>query len=189
MIDLAQPSMALNDERLHSAANMQYGMAIAPKDRAEEIIEWIAEVGRMSGKLRNVVFSCHGAPGYMQMGTGFDINNVSLFSRLRGRVEKIWLRGCETALAPGNAPGARGDGNAFCSRMAREACCDVVAATEVQVSKVGRLPFGKLDTFEGLVLNYGPAGTVTWSQRYKSGYFKAPRAWGMVRGGWQGNDG
>ena len=59
----------------------------------------------------------------------------------------------------------------FCCEIAKAAECYVVASTELQVIGVNRvLPYGHLDTYEGLVLSYGPGGNVTWSHRYPSTY-------------------
>jgi hypothetical protein len=60
------------------------------------------------------------------------------------------------------------NGHDFCSSLARNAHCYVVAATEYQWSKEGTLPYGCLDTYEGLLLCYNPQGSISWQQRYPS---------------------
>lgn len=181
MITLEQPSMALNDERHgHMTVRMWNTWGVRRNDTRQHIIDWVATVAtRAQGrKLKNVVFSCHGAPGYLEMGEGFQREHATMFSRWAGLVEKIWFRACSVALIEGS--GTNSDGNLFCSEIARFGRCYVVASTETQWTRptIGdvvwrgghhRLPFGQLDSFEGLVLSYGPDGNVTWSQRYSSG--------------------
>jgi hypothetical protein len=66
----------------------------------------------------------------------------------------------------------------FCSEIAKAAQCYVVASTELQVIGSNRtLPYGCLDTYEGLVLSYGPDGSVTWSHRYPSTYKRGTGGW------------
>lgn len=191
MIDISQPAMGLNDRtRHHIHVQMWNTWDVPVNDTADHITAWVASVARgaSGGKLRNVVFSCHGAPAQIQIGQGFDINNVGLFSRWRGLVDKIWIRCCQVAYIAGTGPAATNDGNVFCSRMAQEAGCYVVASTELQIGAVGRvLPFGQIDTYEGLVLSYGPAGNITWQHRYPSGYHTPARAWGLIPENWHGN--
>src|SRR5262249_26513383 len=138
------------------------------------------------GRLKNVVFSCHGAPGQILIGQGINSSHIPLFERWteggRPLVEKIWFRCCQVALIPsppaGGGPASGGDGNMFCSGVAKAAKTYVVASTELQVGEVGRtLPYGKLDTYEGLVLSYGPGGNVTWSHRYASTYRESSGNW------------
>ena len=180
MIILEQPSMALNDERHgHLTVRMWNTWNVRQTDTSDHIIDWVAAVAGKAtgGKLKNVVFSCHGAPGSVQMGGGFTRANVTSFARWAGKVEKIWFRACNVALI--SAAGGSADGNLFCSEVARHAQCYVVASTETQWTRPTTmeaifsgghhtLPFGKLDTFEGLVLSYGPGGNVTWEHRYDS---------------------
>jgi hypothetical protein len=66
----------------------------------------------------------------------------------------------------------------FCSEIAQAAQCYVVASTELQVIGVNRvLPYGCLDTYEGLVLSYSPDGSVSWSHRYPSTYQQSGGGW------------
>lgn len=177
MITIEGPHMGLNDERAPAFVQMWNTWRISRGENRQHIIEWVAEVARGApgGKLKNVVFSCHGNSAYLQMGQGFDRTNTAMFSAWRGLVEKIWFRACLVGLITTPGSPTSGDGNLFCSEIARAANCYVVASTELQVANTGRvLPFGKLDTFEGLVLSYGPQGNVTWSQRYPSTYQRDP---------------
>jgi hypothetical protein len=195
MITIDQPAMGLNDRaRHHIHVQMWNTWDVPPDDPADHIAGWVAEVvrGAPGGRLKNVVFSCHGSPGSIGIGQGINAGNVNLFARWRGLVDKIWIRACRVAfIPPGGAGGtgpAAGDGNVFCSRLAQAAQAYVVASTELQIGEVGRvLPFGKLDSYEGLVLSYGPGGNVTWSHRYRSGYQTPARWFGLIPQNWHGN--
>jgi len=184
MITIAQPAMGLNDRVDHHIhVHMRNTWDVPKKTTAERITEHVASVARAvpGGRLRNVVFSCHAAPAEILIGTGFNIGNVGLFSRWRGLVDKIWLRCCQVAYIAGTGPAATKDGNVFCSRMAQEAGAYVVASTELQAGADGReLPYGQLDTYEGLVLSYGPAGNITWQHRYPSTYRIPGHFWGLI---------
>jgi hypothetical protein len=190
MITIDQPAMGLNSTwNHHIHVQMWNTWDVAASATPEHIIGWVRQValGAPGGKLKNVVFSCHGQPGSIGIGQGLNCSHLGLFSQWTQDgaplVEKIWFRCCEVARIPTTGAGAcgpagGGDGNLFCSGVAKAAKCYVVASTELQVGTVGRvLPFGKLDTFEGLVLSYGPGGNVTWSHRYPSTYQYADGNW------------
>jgi hypothetical protein len=144
------------------------------------IISRVAAVARraVGGRLRHLVISGHGSPGHLSVGEGFGEEHIALFAGRRGLVEKIWLPNCRVAGIPDAAGRARGerDGNAFCSGLARQARCYVVASTERQVDLAVSAPADMMTSFEGLVLSYGPQGTVTWQQRYPSTYTTADRS-------------
>jgi hypothetical protein len=184
MIRLGSPHMGLNDTRTTNQVQMWNTWRVSTSEAVDHMLGWVAEVARGApgGKLKNIVFRCHGAPAYLQCGAGISRSDTSKFRVWRGLVDKIWFSACQVGyITPGSsgAPGpANGDGNLFCSEIAREAQCYVVASTELQVIGVNRiLPFGCLDTFEGLVLSYGPGGDVTWSHRYPSTYNKGSSGW------------
>ena len=192
MIDIEQPAMGLNSTKiLRGGVQMWNTWDVAANKSASDIIESVRAVALSApgGRLKNVVFHCHGAPGTVGIGRGIRQADLPLFTRWteQGRplVEKIWFRCCRVAyITPG--PGgtgvaAGGDGNVFCSRLAYLSKAYVVASTETQVGVTGRiLPFGKLDTFEGLVLSYSPLGDVTRSHRY-------PSTWPIGSDDWHDN--
>ncbi len=176
MIHLESPHMGLNDSRSTNSVQMWNTWNITTTETVQHMVDWVAEVAGSApgGKLKNVVFRCHGAPGYLQAGAGIRRENVARFSAWRDLVDKVWFSACLVARIP--APAAQGagggsSGHVFCQEFARAAQCYVVAPTELQV--IGRnrtLPYGCLDTFEGLVLSYNPQGEVSWSHRYPSTY-------------------
>ena len=63
---------------------------------------------------------------------------------------------------------------AIASELAQALGCYLVVGTELQVSSrysaTAPVPYGQLDTYEGLVLSYNPRGVIDWSRRYPSVY-------------------
>lgn len=179
MITLEEPHMGLNDVTGPYKVHMWKTSPVYPTTTLQHILEEVAEAARRApgGKLRNLVFCCHGMPAYLFCGQGIGRADTARFTVWRDLVEKIWFSACNLAYSTpasgrGCAPGpAHGDGHMFCSEIAQAAQCYVVASTELQAYTAGRtLPYGKLDSFEGLVLSYNPAGEVSWSHRYPSTY-------------------
>lgn len=74
--------------------------------------EWIGKVSRSArgGRLKNLVLSCHGTAGRLELGQGFSAENAYLFNQLNGLVQKIWLPDC--LVAKGHT------GQVFCAAMA-----------------------------------------------------------------------
>lgn len=176
MITLEQPSLGLNSHHDHHVHVSMWNTGNVPASKsAVEIAEWIRRVAVSApgGRLKNVVFSCHGSPGHINIGTGIGLSDVPAFARLvvhdEPLVAKFWFRCCQVALIA--AAGTSRDGNRFCSAFAQATKAYVVASTELQWSHGRTLPFGELDGFEGLVLSYGPDGNISWQHGYRSGWF------------------
>lgn len=180
MFRLEQPSMALNSPEVkHSKITMWNTWEVPMNTPREHIINWVSNVARGApgGKLKNVVINCHGAAAYVQIGQGFGPSHTGMFTPWTGLVEKIWFVACLVARIPTSAmraDGITGDGNIFCSEIARNAQCHVVAPTEEQInrggSNKGRYDIGVMPTFEGLLVSYSPNGEITWSHRYRSNW-------------------
>lgn len=169
MITIQQPAIAINDSRDFAFANMWKKYAACGNTPRETIINDVARIARSArgGTVKNIVFCCHGSPGFLQLGQGFDRSHSGLFSAWAGLVEKIWIRACNFAQIQLPNSTTTGDGNIFCSEIARNARCFVTASTELQyTNRTTALPFGRLDCFEGLVMNYGPAGNALPSSRH-----------------------
>ena len=186
MIFLEEPHMGLNDSRSTNKVQMWNTWDVKTTDTVEHILAWVAEVAKKApgGKLKNVVFRCHGAPAYLQCGAGIRRADTAKFKAWRGLVDKIWFSACLVGyIAPGTsgaAGPASGDGNMFCCEISKAAECHVVTPTELQVIGANRvLPYGHIDTYEGLVLSYSPPdGKITWSHRYPSTFDRgAGRGW------------
>jgi hypothetical protein len=185
MYRLERPNMAVNDRRVAGSGSfrrfqMWNTWDIDATETREHIVEWVATVaGRATGgKLKNLVLSGHGLPANLQLGQGFDSSHIPLFAAWAGLIEKIWLPNCLIARIPDAAmqaqlnrdyPGtSTGDGNVFCSELAKTVRCYVVAATENQCDRPTDVPPDMMTSFEGLVLSYGPGGDITWSSRNPS---------------------
>ncbi|MCB1826598.1 MAG: hypothetical protein KDJ54_19270 [Candidatus Competibacteraceae bacterium] len=178
MITIDQPAMTLNSKVTPPIARYQMWNSwdIDGTHTIAHIVAWVATVARGApgGKLKNLVIQCHGSPGYIYLGTGsFNRTNVSTMNSWAGLIEKIWVVACRPAyIDPTCGPTGfcASDGNLLISEMARAAQCYVVASTETQWNIAKTYPFGKIPSYEGLVLSYGPQGNVTWSHRYPSGW-------------------
>jgi hypothetical protein len=186
MITIGYPHMGLNDERAPVFVQMYNTWRVTRSETPDHIVDWTAEVARRTpgGKLNEIVISCHGAPGYLQLGTGIGAGEISLFRRWRGLVNKVWIRACLVGRIVGPDTASQGDGafisalsmsgngHRFCSDLAQALRCYLVVGTELQTSgrysTTNPVPFGQLDSYEGLVLSYHPDGTIGWTRRYSS---------------------
>ena len=210
MIHLEGPHMGLYDSRSTNRVQMWNTWAVSRSESIGHMVEWVAAVARSApgGKLRNLVFRCHGDSGYLQMGAGIKLSDIPQFSAWRGLVDRTYFSACsvahiDSARSNGGVAGSDGnlskssagvdaerrsnggvagsDGNRFCSEFARTVGCYLVAGTEPQV--IGRnrvLPYGCLDTFEGLVLTYSPAGGICGQHRWPSTYDRGRGRGGMA---------
>lgn len=165
MIEIEQPAMAVNDVRDLTPAQMWNTWYVQPTDTRKRILDWVAHVARYStaaGKLNNLVLCCHGAPGSLELGEGFDKNHTPLFAAWAGLIETIWIRACQFTYFPKPGTQALGAGGLFCSEIAQYARCQVIASMDaLYIGQQKPLSYGELDGFEGLTLSYAPDGTVT----------------------------
>src|SRR5262249_42312409 len=99
MLRLERPNMAINDPRCNTRYQMWNTWNIQATEPREHLLGWTGVVanGAPGGKLKNLVIHCHGSPGAMALGQGFDRSNVEMFSTLRGKVNVIWLHVCLVA--------------------------------------------------------------------------------------------
>jgi hypothetical protein len=162
MITIHQPAIAVNDTRDFGLAQMWNTYKVQPHFTRSEITSNLRHVARSApgGRVKSIVICCHGNPGSLQLGEGFDRSNAGAFGRLAGMVEIIWIRACRFAAIDSPNSETAGDGNLFCSEIARNARCYVFASSADQMTDARFLPFGKLDNFEGAVFQYGPQGNV-----------------------------
>lgn len=185
MITIRHPHMGLNDQRAPVYVQMWNTRLIQPAETRRKIIDDVVAVARTApgGKLAEIVISCHGAPGYLQLGEGVATAHVDEFQDWRGLVDKVWIRACMVGriVGPdtaGQGDGAfiqalslSGDGHRFCQGLARALRSYLVVGTELQSSnytQTNPVPFGQLDTYEGLVASYHPNGDLGWMRRYAS---------------------
>lgn len=173
MFAIEQPSMALNDTRVNNTVQMAITRLVQPVEGVSSILGAVitAAKAQAGGKLKNLVFNCHGLPGQLQMGAGIDRNLTDRFSMLvidgKPIVDVIYLRSCLVARIDG--AGSPSDGNLFCCEIAKNAKATVIASTAEQQTRIKKslgmsIPYGMLDTFEGTTLFYGPEGNVLSSQ-------------------------
>lgn len=171
MITIPPTHIALNDPRAPAFAHMRYSYRVGETESRESIVQRVVRAAKLfpAKRIHNVVVSCHGNPGQLQLGEGFETHHAALFAAWRDKVDRVWLRACRVA---------RNDafGHSLARGMARAAGCYVVASTELQ-TEVGlrRLPYGRLDTPEGLLVCFAPSGRVEWESRFPSTYYIARR--------------
>jgi len=176
MITIEQPAMVLNavtPPPQIARYQMWNSWDVQPAANSGRIIENCRTVARSApgGKLKNLIIQCHGAPGQISIGQGFDRSNVGLFSGLQGCVELIWIVACQPArISVTCSPGTfcPADGNLFISEMARAAQCEIIAPTETQTNRSITYAFGMIPSYEGLIVKYNRLGRIYWSQRYPS---------------------
>lgn len=185
MITVSSPSMALNDTRAVGPYNMDTNQTIQPTTTIREVVDFVLDTAATAPGhlLSNLILTAHGAPGYFELGTGLGPTTMSPFGDVRGKVTKIWFRGCLVGRIAGPETARHGDGAAlrayglntgnghdFLSAFARLTGCYVVAPTEMQARNRPAYPRGVMDSYEGLVLCYNPAGAISWQHRYPSLY-------------------
>lgn len=176
MIKIPQPSMALNSHNVPGAKYRMWNTYNVPSSHdPDHILGWCAKVADEVGKLKVLIINCHGkysdtsrsgTGGFgLTIGTGIRRADTGKFSVLRGKVSSIWITACGTARITFAGSTTDGDGNIFCSEIARESGAYVVAATTSQQGAL-YVPENHIDDFEGLVLRYNPSGGVDWSADY-----------------------
>lgn len=185
MITITSPSMALNDTRAVGPYNMDVNQAVQPTTTIRAMVDLVvaAATTATGAILSNLILTAHGSPGFFQLGTGLSLETMIPFGDVRGKVRKIWFRGCLVGRIAGPETAAHGDGAAlqayglnigdghrFLGAFARLTGSYVVAATEMQARNRATYPRNLMDSYEGLVLCYNPAGAISWQHRYPSLY-------------------
>jgi hypothetical protein len=182
MIVVASPSMAINDSRSPVSYTMDTTRTVQPATTIRSIVDMVLEEAKRVGSIQNLVLNGHASPGDVQIGSGLSFGTMLPFSAVRGKVLKIWLRGCLVARIIGpetehdgdaavlKALKITGDGHAFVSSFARLTGCYVVVPTEIQISRHRSYHKGLMDAYEGLVLSYDPCGNINWQRRYPSAH-------------------
>jgi hypothetical protein len=122
----------------------------------EHMLGWVAIVasGAPGGKLQNLILNAHGNSGWIRLGTGFrTMEHLSHFEKVRGLVGQILILACKVASIT-----EKGDGNKFCSEMAKRAGADVIVSSNYQVASLVSLPDEHIDEWEGKVWKYKRTG-------------------------------
>lgn len=170
-IPVPQPSMALNSPTAPCKYRMYNSWDVPWNRTPKEIFDWAASVGRgcPRGRLHALVINCHGeyskaddgkiVGGFgLQIGKGLHLGDVGTMSVLRGTVDQILITACGTARIA-NPGKPEGDGNAFCSAMARAAGCTLVAATTQQMAFMWA-PKDHISNWEGNIVTYNSNGAI-----------------------------
>ncbi|MEM9463014.1 MAG: hypothetical protein AAGF11_53225 [Myxococcota bacterium] len=177
--------MVLNDSRAVVNYRMDVTATVHNNTSIQRMVDMISRAAEdtRDGTLANLVLTAHGSPAFFQLGVGLNARTMAPFADIKGKVDKIWFRGCLVARIAGphtesHGDGAAlnamkvtsGDGHVFVASFARLTGCYVVAPTEMQGSNREFYPAGQMDSYEGLVLSYDPQGNISWEQRYPSLY-------------------
>ncbi|MEM9463015.1 MAG: hypothetical protein AAGF11_53230 [Myxococcota bacterium] len=185
MITVSSPSMVLNDSRAAVSYRMDVTKTVQNNTSIQSMVDMVLRAAQNApgGTLANLVFTAHGSPAFFQLGVGLSSSTMAPFAAIKGKVHKIWFRGCLVARITGpqtatHGDGAalrqmglnNGDGHVFIASFARLTGCYVVAPTEMQASNRLTYPAGQMDSYEGLVLSYDPQGNISWQHRYPSLY-------------------
>ncbi len=174
MIKLRQPSLVLHScdvpgykYRMKTSWEMPRGAS------ANDVVYWINYAINASDEayLHNVVINCHGSPGGLHVGgcnnskkgiTGGSAiwaGDLGVFKGVkRGSLGTIYIVACEVASDKTTAK----LGTNFCSQLAINAGCFVVAADKIQSVdfwfQVFNHPYGAIDDYEGNVIEFSPSG-------------------------------
>jgi hypothetical protein len=177
--------MVLNDTRATHTYSMDVTRTVYVSTSMGAMVDMILAAARtvQGGKLKNLIFTAHGTPGYFQLGAGLSEATMAPFAGIKGKVFKIWFRGCLVARIMDSQTAHQGDGSAlsaygitfgngheFCTKFAKLTGCYIVAPTEMQSSNRQSYSHGVMDSYEGLVLSYDPQGEISWQRRYPSLY-------------------
>lgn len=109
------------------------------------VMDCINERGKKHNGDLNVIFMCHGAPGYLQCangtalhpteGNGITINDLQWFRQISGSLKRLELYSCLVARigkAPESSVVVGYDGNEFCYRLAQTIQAEVKASIHLQ---------------------------------------------------------
>src|SRR5215203_3175543 len=96
VIKIAEPAVALNDQRVGGHIRMSRNLHIRQDDSRENIIGAVTTLAgtTQGGRLKSLVLNSHGIPGYLHMGQGFWRPHTEVFQKLHGLVDDIWITAC-----------------------------------------------------------------------------------------------
>jgi hypothetical protein len=167
MIKLIQPSLALHSTDVPGYLyRMQTTWKMPPGVSASDVVYWINYAIDHSPELElvNVVINCHGSPGALWVGgvgsPAIYAGDLAVFKGVRpGSLGTIYIVACEVTKSVGSTP----FGKNFCTQLAINAGCFVVAADSIQSVDFWyqhfHHPYGSIDDYEGNATEFGPAGS------------------------------
>jgi hypothetical protein len=139
LITLVQPSIATNAAGISTRYHMQFTELIPAVKPVEDIINLVLS----KGSVRHWAISSHGFVNHddgstrIALGQNLDHSNVGLFSKLKGKVDVIWVGGC--------FPASSDPGKEDCKARAQNAGCHLVAPGFLMTAGTGDLPMGRID--------------------------------------------
>ncbi len=159
MIKLEQPAMALNAEGVPGPYYKMWNTWIVPPTaKTADILSWVASVAGSAPPTEggfNLVINCHGSSASLGLGTGISWSQVPMFSLLAPSVFNIYIVACNVVSFTG-----AGDGNLFCSAIAKNTQARVFASNHTQTTGAWpTVPYGYIDGFEGDVWMWHPDGS------------------------------
>ncbi len=170
MIKLRQPSLVLHSCDVPGYKYEMWKSWTMPRGAsASDVVYWInwAIDHSPEMELHNVVINCHGSPGGLHVGgsgpggKAIYAGDLGVFKNVRrGSLGTIYIVACEVSQTDGKTK----FGTNFCSQLAVNAGCFVVAADKIQSVDFWfenfRHPFGAIDDYEGNVTEFGPSGSM-----------------------------
>lgn len=174
MIKLRQPSLVLHSCDVPGYKYQMWKTWKMPRGAsASDVVYWInwGIDNSPELELHNVVINCHGSPGGLHVGGCDDskkkitggkaiyAGDLGVFKGVRrGSLGTIYIVACEVTKSVGESK----IGPNFCSQLAINAGCFVVAADKIQSVdfwyQVFHHPYGSIDDYEGNVTEFGPSG-------------------------------
>ena len=180
MIKLRQPSLVLHSCDVPGYKyQMWKSWKMPPGAAVGDVVYWINWAINNSPEMRlhNVLINCHGSPGGLHVGGCGDngraiyIGDLGVFRNIpRGSLGTIYVVACEVAKSTDN----NRIGANFCSQLAINAGCFVVAADEIQSVdfwyQIFIHPDGSFDDYEGRVTEFSPSGSsCPWNPKNATG--------------------
>ncbi len=103
MITINSPSMCLNDARAAVNYTMDVTQTVSSSDTQRNIVDRVvAAAGRArGGRIDNLILTAHGFPAFFQLGSGLSSGSMAPWADVKGKVFKIWFRGCLVARIAG----------------------------------------------------------------------------------------
>lgn len=172
MIRIPQPAMAMNSHDVPApwyqmTNTMAVGATVTPKG----LMGWAATVfkdfkDKYPDNRATLIINCHGYEnkagigGYgLSIGTGiYTRAHVEEFTKIAPFVDDIIIVACKAAQhVVGQA-----NGDEFIRKIAQKAQAKVTASTAAQRGRGDPdwMPFGHINSFEGMVLNYDAEGSI-----------------------------
>jgi hypothetical protein len=178
-VKIKSPSIVLNSDAWDVLNyEMDVSMEVKKGKKIDEVFDTVAakceNLKKQYGTFVHMVLNCHGyfrngKGGYgLALGNGIDRSNAFIFGKIAPTVTKIYIVACNAAQVA--EVGGDGDGNLFCSAIAKYARAEVLASVDKQIGNcLVHEDKGYIDDWEGTVFAYGPSGGVLSVTRYDSG--------------------